>query len=104
MQVNAFTQKFKAIEDCLNHFDFDKVYQVMQYLDWKWYSPDHGYKVPSIERMKRTALSLASDAYDGVVSGHQHYVSGTGGFEAFAYQIEDTGEIVVKMKFILEMS
>ena len=104
MSVTTFTEKFNTISDCLNHFDFEKVHQVMMYLDWKWYMVERGYKIPCVDDLKATATRLVSDAYDAVASGHDNYIVGTGGFEAFAYRIKDTGEIVVELKFVLETS
>ena len=78
------------LEECIFEFDFVKVWNIMEYLDWKWSTPA-GYKVPSIDEMKKMVRNLATDCWK---RGSQWCSSG--GFRAFVD--ENSLEIV----FIVE--
>ena len=56
----TFTQKMK-IQDIMRDFDFQKVHDVMEQLDWKW-ATISGYGVPTIDEMKYEANRLLIDA------------------------------------------
>lgn len=73
------------IKDCLDDFDFDKVYFVMRSLDWKWFSHDtESVTVPSTARMRKTAARLLRSAYydDYLEHNGDSGFAATGGFEA----------------------
>lgn len=53
------TQKAK-IQDIMEDFDFQKVHDVMEKLDWKWAMSKNG--VPTIDEMKHEAKRLLIDA------------------------------------------
>jgi hypothetical protein len=82
------------IKDILNEFDFDKVYEAMDALDWKWRG-----QTPSIEDLRETAESLLRGAAKSRLSDFKdtHHeiaiINGTGGFEARAYCNEDKTKI-----------
>jgi hypothetical protein len=63
MESNFTINKEKHINYILDHFDFDKVHNIMTILDWKWYCNDinSGLSVPSIDNIKNTAFELLSD-------------------------------------------
>ena len=62
------------IQDIMEDFDFQKVHDVMTYLDWKWAMSKHG--VPTIDELKNEANRLLIDA-----CVEKNCVS-TGGFRA----------------------
>lgn len=106
MRVNKsedFSKKFAVIAEVTQGFNFERVYAVMNFLDWNWITPEYGYRVPSIEQLKTTATRLLSDVYDELTYGKQEYTIGTGGFEASGY-LDERGEFVMELKFILEKS
>ena len=53
------TQRAK-IQDIMEDFDFQKVHDVMEQLDWKWAMSKYG--VPTIDEMKHEAKRLLIDA------------------------------------------
>lgn len=56
------TEKEK-IESVMRHFDFKKVHDVMDFLDWKWYSATSGVPaVPSVDELKSEAKRLLVSA------------------------------------------
>ena len=77
----------RMIADIMEDFDFEKVRNVMMYLDWKWDVVNGEMTVPSIYRMTRQAERLLRDAakYYGK---KDRYTISTGGFTATLY--EDT--------------
>jgi len=74
------------IKDIMNEFDFDKVYEVMDALDWKWRGV-----TPSIKDLRETAERLLRGAAESRLGDYKssHHEIGiqnsTGGFEAKAW-------------------
>ena len=69
------------ITDIMEDFDFEKVRNVMMYLDWKWDIGNGEMTVPSIYRLTKQAERLLRDTakYYGE---KDHYTISTGGFTA----------------------
>lgn len=87
----------KIIDGIIEDFDFDRVHDVMEYMDWKWY----GKEVPSIEQLKNKALCLLKEVYDGYFKqgSGEYFCVATGGLEA--YYMYDDGEDCFELKFVL---
>lgn len=62
-----------AINDIMDNFDFHKVHEVMEFLNWTWW----GEGTPEIYALKKSARSLL----ERVCTEKLHYC-GTGGFMA----------------------
>lgn len=65
----------QIIEDILDEFDFAKVLNVMELLDWKWGGISSPPEVPSLGQLRKRARSLMKYCI-----GHDGYVTATGGF------------------------
>jgi hypothetical protein len=82
------------IRDIMDEFDFDKVYEAMDALDWKWRG-----QTPSIEDLRETAESLLRGAAKSRLGDFKdtHHdvaiINGTGGFEAKAFCNENKTKI-----------
>jgi hypothetical protein len=82
------------IKDILNEFDFDRVYEAMDALDWKWRG-----EIPSLYDLRETAESLlrgAAESRLGRFKDTHHdiaIINACGGFEARAYCNEDKTKI-----------
>jgi len=63
------------IEKIINEFDFEKVHDVMTYLNWTW-----GDNIPTTEEMKIQALGLLNDVKP--INKNRYSSSYTGGFKA----------------------
>lgn len=90
----------EVIDDVLDNFDFDKVYNVMKYIGWTWHNKDL-----QKQDLIRTARDLLIDV-SGEDFGDGGY-SSTGGFTArkyLDYNIYGDGIGVwsVELFFILE--
>ena len=70
----------KKIKKILKHFDFDRVHNVMEHLNWGWKDTDG--KVPSIDQLKDLAKRLLSQ----VAEEEGFYSSATGGLKAIKYE------------------
>lgn len=84
MDSNLTISKDKHIKYILDHFDFDKVHNIMTILDWKWYCTSEkglgdGLHIPSIDNMRRTASGLLNDMCKPDVNYGDY--SATGGFK-----------------------
>jgi hypothetical protein len=55
--------KKKAVEYCLNTFDFERVHKVMDDVTWVWATRD-GLKVPTIVQLVLAAQQRLNDAWD----------------------------------------
>ena len=96
----------KNIMEVINEFNFDNVYNVMNYLNWQWHrSTPH---IPDIDELKDEALRHLTSAYNGFWSSedkeakHFIYYSSSGGFEASYWYNFETKEDNFTLKFILE--
>lgn len=87
----------EIIDEIIDNFDFDRVHDVMEYMDWGW----QGEGVPSIEKLKESAIELLEHAYNGYFeqgNGEQYSIQ-TGGLEA--YYMYDDNEDCFELKFVL---
>lgn len=55
--------KQQAIDHCLNNFDFNRVFDVMQHLKWEWFTGS-GFKVPSKLELMESAKRRLCSAWD----------------------------------------
>lgn len=87
------------IKQILSTFDFERVHEVMQLLNWQWFSSNTEDKVPSYGELVMQAQSLMQQAVKGLSKEQGNYFStGTGGFNAIAIRCDD-GYIVVELQF-----
>lgn len=83
------------VSEVMEHFDFDKVRNVMLYLDWKWAIENGERTVPSSYRLMKQAESLLREVMQYYPDTEFHSL-GTGGFMASL----DDGNL--SLQFILE--
>jgi hypothetical protein len=82
------------IKDIMGEFDFDKVYEAMDALDWKWRG-----QIPSIEDLREEAERLLRGAAQSRLGTFykEHWeipiMNGCGGFEAKAWCDEEKTKI-----------
>ena len=82
------------IRDIMDEFDFDKVYEAMDALDWKWRG-----QTPSIEDLREEAERLLRGAAKSRLGDFKdaHHdvaiINATGGFEAKAFCNENKTKI-----------
>jgi len=71
--------KEEQIKHILQETDFEKIHNVMVFLDWKWVNCG----VPTVARLKQKAKYHLEAAWDMEEDGEsQHYYCGSGGFVA----------------------
>lgn len=88
------TLEHERVDYILENFDFNKVHQVMRFLNWTW----RGEGVPTVEELKSTASYLlhCCSIYLSQNPNENHYSTATGGFEVVYHE----GRI--RLLFILE--
>ena len=93
----------EMIDGIIKHFDFKRVQEVMDYLDWEW----RGEHV-TLEMLEKSARNLLRGAVESRLDkfSDEHdevgIVNATGGLEATAYCDEDKENIVsLELKFVL---
>lgn len=93
----------KAINDIVEHFNWDRVHKAMVALDWRWASENvDDYGVPTLGALFKCAIDLLHRAYDGAEMHREDYIVATGGFRAQAYVDSDTKEII-ELKLAFEL-
>lgn len=87
----------EIIDEVINDFNFNRVHDVMKYMNWKWSG-----EVPSIEKLKTKASNLLQDVYIKYLINHadEQYTIRVGGLEVYYTNIN--GEDYFELKFILE--
>lgn len=82
----------KKTKKILKNFDFEKVHEVMNHLNWVWYN-ENERKVPTVKELKKTAKELIKEIKKLDVD-----VISTGGFEV------RKDEDAIILQFVLESS
>ena len=90
----------EAINDIVEHFNWDRVHKAMIALNWTWH--DSGGEAPSLGALFKCAIDLLHRAYDGAEMHREDYMVATGGFRAQAYVDSDTKEII-ELKLAFEL-
>mgnify|MGYP003291736012 CR=1 FL=1 len=87
-------QKIQCIMD---EFDFDKVHNVMEFLDWKWVGGDcERPYIPTVDRLRDWALDLLTR------SAHERVDISSGGFRAVYQDDPDNpNNPYIALEFIL---
>lgn len=89
----------RKIASVMENFDFNKVHDVMSYLDWDWIGCGEGEKcgVPSVEKIKEEARRLLIDA------AYEKTTIATGGLKAvYERDGEHDDDPYIGLEFIVE--
>lgn len=87
------------IESILDCFDFAKVLETMNALNWSWWFTDG---VPEIWDLRKEARHRLKEAVKGLInSGEKRYYSSCGGFLAEAEIEEGNPKIYLKLSFVV---
>lgn len=100
--IELQTKHYDVIMDCLDEFDFHRVYSVMEYLDWHWSTEEGG--VPSVSTLRRTARKCLQEVLIGAIERKNEggeYIMATGGFRYEAKLYPD-GFVWLRMAFEIE--
>jgi len=71
----------EAIDEIMDHFDFDRVREIMGYLDWEWADLDDNKYFPKVHNLRMCARSLLRSACE-----HGTEFASSGGFSARRYK------------------
>lgn len=93
---NTKEQNTQAILEVINYVEWDRVYKAMVTLDWTW----HGVGIPTVEDLKRKALSLAERCVNISISEERDTYTSTGGIEVRTQWFQE-GDVGVQVRFIL---
>jgi hypothetical protein len=102
-QHKSDNQKHQAlIVGIMNEFNFEKVHDVMEYLNWTWSIPGsmNESEIPSLERIKYRAESMLKEVCMRAYDQENQYTIGTGGFEVTAFY-KDGNITDLELKFVL---
>ena len=96
----TFSDEVKeSIEGLLDCFDFQRVLEVMNALNWSWWFTDG---VPEIWDVRKEARQRLKEAVKGLInSGKKRYYSSCGGFLAEAETEEGNPKIYLKLSFVV---
>lgn len=76
--------KNSLIKEIMGSFDFEKVHEVMKFLNWKWASLSNE-GIPTVDQLRDEARKLLKEAWD------KKSTISTGGFTARYHSEEDDG-------------
>jgi hypothetical protein len=89
-----------AIETIMNKFDFVKVRDAMEAVEWAWVCDDLRFRVPSVDDLRKTARKLLADAVNRRYCGEDDggdYATATGGLIA----ISNTKNKALRLEFTI---
>ena len=91
---------YDLIEEVMEEFDFEKMFNVMNYLNWEWATcVENGPSVPTIKEIRKLARSLMKDCIKKAQANeHKLMTISTAGFEVY-YNETDR---FLSLKFIVE--
>jgi hypothetical protein len=96
--MNVTAKELDDICDVLDYFEFEKVAQVMEFLDWKYLDEDNP-RIPDIPELRQKARrALLHCAVKCKEEGREATFQ-CGGFYACAEMIE--GKLFIELQFIL---
>lgn len=106
-KMNPSTKRFdpveKMIDGIMENFEWKRVQEVMDYLDWRWRGED--VTVAMLKKEAERLLRGAAESRLGQFKNEhweQGIINGCGGFQAMAFCNEDKTEIIgLDLKFIL---
>jgi hypothetical protein len=85
---------YDLIMDCLNEFDFEKVSDVMTFLNWTW-----GEEIPTVQELRANARQyLKLVIQSALESEGKEYITATGGFR-YECKIYEDGFVWLRMAF-----
>jgi len=87
-------KEYDLIMDCLNEFDFEKVSDVMTFLNWTW-----GENIPTVQELRANARKYLKLVIEGAHETEgKEYVTATGGFR-YECKIYEDGFVWLRMAF-----
>lgn len=95
-KIDRVKEKSERLNEIAHWFDFKKVSDVMQFLDWHWW--DIG--VTTEQNVKSYCLNAVVNVYNKTLETHQPQSHNSGGFHISSI-IEDDDTISISVKFIL---
>lgn len=90
-------QKDELYYNMILDFNFYKVREVMNHLDWYWFGDT---TAPSVRCMQQTVNRLFNDAYNASLYCGESFTAGTGGFQVTV----NANVNYASLKFIVEES
>lgn len=84
------------VDYVMDHFDYDKVYRVMEALNWRWI--DAEFQVPTVPELREATRKLLVRAINTAHRDQEQVVMATGGFVVTV----DPGEDFVSLEFTVE--
>lgn len=90
----------KQVNEILEAFDFHKVKQVMQALNWKWAFSNTEDQIPSYGELVMQSQRLIYQGIEGLFKYGNNFSTGTGGFNVICTRCDD-GYIIVDLQFVV---
>lgn len=86
----------ERLDSIMDNFNFERVYNVMKAIDWKWVKKDSSYGVPTVDEIKEKAANLLWN----LVNSDVNLIS-TGGLEV-SKDFSDYDDPFIQLKFVVE--
>jgi len=91
---NGKEQMYRVVKDIVESMDFEKIHNVMDFLNWTWASVANGKRVPTEEEIKQHLINMLFDMFEEGYEKHRsEWSCSTAGFTV-SYRIfkPDIGE------------
>ena len=90
---------YDLIMDCLDDFDFERVSDVMTFLNWEWYMDEDDIRIPTVQELRSNARKYLKEVIQGALESEgKEYITGTGGFR-YECKIYENGFVWLRMSF-----
>ena len=98
---------FETIEsEILDHFNFENVHKVMQFLEWKWFDADNDdlNGIPEQHEIRKKARYLLRQAGTMLLIEKElpEFTVATGGLKATAYRDSNADTMYFQLEFVVE--
>ena len=102
--MRLHSKEQKLVDDVIENFNFNRCHRVMKHLNWGWGFPNT--EVPSIEKLKKSALNRIESAIEDLKTDVKRnpsplYSSSSGGLCATVYRDRYKNVVSIKLEFIL---
>lgn len=99
MFVDEYPPLNAAIKEIMDHYDFDRIREVMLATDWTWCiveNNEYYYAVPTVKKIKECARELLECVAKDIQNGMSSSFHSTGGFEAEYHSYD-----ILTLKFVV---
>lgn len=101
MNLRTNSQLQQLVDSVMKNFDFNKVYQVMQCLNWSWATSKGSTEVPNVYTIIKFAEGELWHIVNEYYNTKETWTTSCGGFETNICWNDDKTECYLSLKFVV---